>query len=180
MSEQELLDFIESYFVTTVLPDNTLMHHIDDAEWKSVRVRVEAKLKAMGYVKWDREKVAQELKALMVKDRKTKIPWLENTDWDKLDEKTQEGWLSVADQLKEILTEEEKELHYKIPDTEEERTEGAVEKLLELEALAKMYRILHLSENYPVDLIIDWEDISEDDKAHHKKQAAQLKEKLTE
>ncbi len=84
-----------------------------------------------------------------------------------------------ADQLKEILTGEEKELHYKIPDTEEERTEGAVEKLLELEALAKMYRILHLSENYPVDLIIDWEDISEDDKAHYKKQAAQLKEKLT-
>ncbi len=58
----------------------------------------------VGYVEWDREKVAIELKAIMVKDRKVKIPWLENTDWDKLDERTQESWLKVADQLKEILT----------------------------------------------------------------------------
>jgi len=36
---KEILDFIENNFVDTVEPDQTIMHHIDDAEWKSVKAR---------------------------------------------------------------------------------------------------------------------------------------------
>ncbi len=60
-----------------------------------------AKLKAMGYVKWDREKVARRLASL------------DNRPYDGLDERivrinqglTKECYLRRADQLKEKLTE---------------------------------------------------------------------------
>lgn len=39
-AKKKMIDFIESYLVTTVEPDGTNMHHIDDAEWKSVRYRL--------------------------------------------------------------------------------------------------------------------------------------------
>lgn len=38
-AQEKIVKFIESYFVTTLEPDGTKMHHIDDAEWQSVKER---------------------------------------------------------------------------------------------------------------------------------------------
>jgi len=36
---KKAVDFIESYLVTTVCPEGN-MHHIDDKEWQSVKLRL--------------------------------------------------------------------------------------------------------------------------------------------
>lgn len=36
---KRVIDFIESYFVTTVEPDKVKLHHIDDPEWQTVKER---------------------------------------------------------------------------------------------------------------------------------------------
>ena len=43
LTAEETIKFIESYFVTTIQPDETKMHHIDEAEWQSVKSRLLAK-----------------------------------------------------------------------------------------------------------------------------------------
>ncbi len=53
-----------------------------------------AKLKTMGYVKWDREKVAGKLASLYG-----------ITEWGVLSLSQKSDWLIIADQLKEIKTE---------------------------------------------------------------------------
>ena len=40
MDREKIVKFIESYLVTTIEPDGTKMHHIDEAEWQSVKSRV--------------------------------------------------------------------------------------------------------------------------------------------
>ncbi len=48
-----------------------------------------------------RKELAKWLKSKFVQDRKIKIPWLEDMPWQELDNRTQENWLKLAD---EILT----------------------------------------------------------------------------
>ena len=38
-AQGKIVNFIESSLVTTIEPDGTRMHHIDDAEWQSVKTR---------------------------------------------------------------------------------------------------------------------------------------------
>ena len=38
-AKKKVVDFIESYLVTTVHPEGN-MHHIDDKEWQSVKLRL--------------------------------------------------------------------------------------------------------------------------------------------
>ena len=39
-AKKHTVEFIESYLVTTIQPDGTKMHHMDDEEWKSVKQRI--------------------------------------------------------------------------------------------------------------------------------------------
>ncbi len=82
-NEQELreLDKLLCEFIDPDIPYEEQSAPLLDASW-SYGQKILAKLKAMGYVKWDREKVAR--------------AWFYNgVDWEES--------LKVADQLKEIL-----------------------------------------------------------------------------
>jgi hypothetical protein len=58
-----------------------------------------AKLKSMGYVKWDEDKVAEQFHIQMVEF------WECGKNWAKLSKNQKKEYLDVADQLKEILEE---------------------------------------------------------------------------
>lgn len=77
----------------------------DNPNWlrdlvKNTETLVIAKFKAMGYVKWDREKVAEKVYKWRTKhiDNQMWIPW------NGLKEESKDYYRKDADQLKEILT----------------------------------------------------------------------------
>ncbi len=61
-----------------------------------------AKLKALGYVKWDREKVARQIRVRVINEDEGEE--LDNIKpWDKCEQRTRDYWLDEADQLHKIL-----------------------------------------------------------------------------
>ena len=83
----EVLAFIESYFVTTIEPDGEQMHHIDNTEWQSVKVRAKAQL-AKDEKRWKDK--------LDSPDREGIAEVLENADIGDFDRGV---WLAIADQI---------------------------------------------------------------------------------
>ena len=115
MDEQELLSKLEN--VVTDCPDSgcygtgrifTIYGDCSSYEcpyWKcypSCPSRVKAKLKAMGYVKWDKEEVAKWLfdKKVIMPNPRFYPTWIYEIEASPL---TREEYVRLADQLKEIL-----------------------------------------------------------------------------
>ncbi len=73
------------------------------ARLRSIAMAQVDHLKAMGYVKWDREKVARQIRVRVINaDEGEGVDNI--TPWGMCEQKTRDYWLGEADQLKEILT----------------------------------------------------------------------------
>ena len=91
-NELEIKHFIEER-LRRVIDDKDIYYHAD---------KILLKLKARGYVKWDREKVAKRL-AYIGNSTTTKTLG-EDSLWDWFSVGDCDYWKGKADQLKEILT----------------------------------------------------------------------------